>query len=82
MPTEDVLDAMDWGLDYVEFWQEQGDHPHGKPNSFFKQFKNAVLDNFSEYQVPVIDLGKDTRKEAVLHGIRESKHGWRIPERV
>ena len=65
MPTEDVLDAMDWGLDYVEFWQEQGDHPHGKPNSFFKQFKNAVLDNFSEYQVPVIDLGKDTRKEAV-----------------
>ena len=65
MPTEDVLDAMDWGLDYVEFWQERGDHPHGKPNSFFKHFKNAVLDNFSEYQVPVIDLGKDTPKEAV-----------------
>ena len=65
MPTEDVMDAMDWGLDYIEYWQERGDHPHGKPNLFFKKFKEAVLDNFSDYQVPVISLGKDTRKEAV-----------------
>ena len=65
MPSEDVMDAMDWGLDYVEYWQERGDHPNGKPNRFFKTFKNAVLNNFSEYQVPVINLGKDTRKEAV-----------------
>ena len=65
MPTEDVIDAMDWGLDYVEYWQERGDYPQGKPNRLFKEFKNAVLDNFSEYQVPVINLGKDTRKEAV-----------------
>ena len=65
MPTEDVMDAMDWGLDYVEYWQERGEHPNGKPNSFFKKFKNAVLDNFSQYQVPVISLGKETRKEAV-----------------
>ena len=27
MPSEDVMDAMDWGLDYVEYWQERGDHP-------------------------------------------------------
>ena len=65
MPTEDVMDAMDWGLDYVEYWQERGEHPNGKPNSFFKEFKNAVLNNFIQYQVPVINLGKDTGKEAV-----------------
>ena len=31
----------------------------------FKQFKNNVLKNFAEYQVPVIALGADTSHEAV-----------------
>ena len=65
MPTEKVMDGMGWGFAYAQYWQGRGDHPHGDPFSFFTAFKNALLDNFSEYQVPVINLGKDTRKEAV-----------------
>ena len=65
MPTEKVMDGMAWGFAYAQHWQGRGDHPHGDPFTFFNEFRIAVLDNFSEYQVPVIDLGKDTRKEAV-----------------
>ncbi len=33
--------------------------------SLFLDFKNKVLQNFKSYQIPVIDLGKDTSREAV-----------------
>ena len=65
MPTEKVMNGMEWGFAYAQYWQGRGDHPHGDPFTFFSAFKNAVLDNFSQYQVPVISLGKETRKEAV-----------------
>ena len=65
MPTEKVMDGMQWGFDYAQYWQERGDHPNGNPFNFFKSFKSNVLDNFTHYQVPVINLGKDTDKEAV-----------------
>ena len=65
MPTENVMNGMAWGFGYAQYWQGRGDYPHGDAFEFFTEFKKAVLDNFSEYQVPVIDLGKDTRKEAV-----------------
>ena len=59
------MDGMGWGFAYAQYWQGRGDHPHGDPFSFFTAFKSAVLDNFSEYQVPVINLGRGTSKEAV-----------------
>ena len=65
IPTEMVMDYMDWGFDYGNYWQKRGGHPHGDPTSFFKAFRNSVLDNFNRYQVPVINLGKETSKEAV-----------------
>ena len=65
IPTEKIMDGMEWGFAYAQYWQGRGDHQHGDPFTFFTAFKNAVLDNFSNYQVPVINLGKDTRKEAV-----------------
>jgi hypothetical protein len=57
--------AFNW-----DTWQEEfGDHwiAKGKPEmrDVFKQFKNDVLKNFSEYQVPVIALGAGTSHEAV-----------------
>jgi hypothetical protein len=57
--------AFNW-----DTWQEEfGDYWIGKGKSemreVFKQFKNDVLKNFSEYQVPVIALGADTSHEAV-----------------
>ncbi len=57
--------AFNW-----DTWQEEfGDYWIGKDKSemreVFKQFKNDVLKNFAEYQVPVIALGADTPHEAV-----------------
>ena len=65
MPSEKVMDGMAWGFAYAQHWQGRDDHPQGDAFSFFDNFRSAVLDNFREYQVPVIDLGKDTSKEAV-----------------
>lgn len=57
--------ALDW-----DTWQEEfGDYwlARGKPElrDLFKRFKNDVLKNFQEYQVPVIALAADTPHEAV-----------------
>ncbi|WP_305041773.1 GmrSD restriction endonuclease domain-containing protein [Geoalkalibacter sp.] len=57
--------AFNW-----DTWQEEfGDYwiAKGKPEmrDTFKQFKNEVLKNFAEYQVPVIALGAETPHEAV-----------------
>lgn len=57
--------AFNW-----DTWQEEfGDYwiAKGKPEmrGVFKQFKDDVLKNFTEYQVPVIALSADTSHEAV-----------------
>jgi len=57
--------AFNW-----DTWQEEfGDYwiAKGKPEmrEVFKQFKNDVLKNFTEYHVPVIALSADTSHEAV-----------------
>lgn len=63
--TYPLNQAFNW-----DTWQEEfGDYwiAKGKPEmrEVFKQFKNDVLKNFTEYQVPVIALGADTSHEAV-----------------
>ena len=66
MPTERLLDPMDWLLGYVGYWgHPERTHPSGPAQAFFATFKSVVLDNFSSYQIPVIELGKETPKEAV-----------------
>ncbi len=65
MPTEKVMDGMGWGFKYAQYWHTHGGHPHGDPFAFFTRFKDDVLDNFTLYQLPVINLGKSTPKEAV-----------------
>ena len=65
IPTEQVMDGMAWGFKYAQYWQKRGGHPHGDPFTFFEQFSGVVLNQFTEYQLPVINLGKGTPKEAV-----------------
>ena len=65
IPTEKVMDGMEWGFRYAEYWQKRGGHPHGDPFAFFQRFKDDVLDSFTEYKLPVINLEKETPKEAV-----------------
>ena len=65
MPTESVMNAMAWGFKYAQYWGQRDDHPAGDPFEFFNRFNESVVKNFSEYQLPVINLGRDTSKEAV-----------------
>ena len=65
LPTEKVMESMDWMLKYLTYWQERGGHPQDDPVACFTRFKDAVLNNFTDYQLPVISLGNKTSKEAV-----------------
>jgi hypothetical protein len=59
-PVSRVLDWDDWqdGL-----WEQCGNDK--ELMSVFKAFKKTVLQNFDDYQVPVIALDRNTSKEAV-----------------
>ena len=66
MPTEQVMDNTEWGYKYAQYWNgRDGQHPFGNAFEFFMKFQNALLKNFTNYQLPVINLERDTSKEAV-----------------
>ena len=67
MPTESLMDPMQqWMLGYLSHWTNSGEsHPTGDAHSFFKRFQEEVQSNFTNYQLPVINLGNETPKEAV-----------------
>ena len=67
MPTERLMDAMDWLFAYNDYWQDKSpiEHPWGDVAAFRNEFKNTILDNFTGYTLPVISLDKETPKEAV-----------------
>ena len=61
-PLNRVFDWDEWQEGFGDYWIERGDAPR---REVFKQFKNAVLQNFKSYQVPVICLDHETSHEAV-----------------
>ena len=63
MPTESLMNPMEWMLGYLGYWQRTS--PGWNAIEFFKSFEAGVLAQFNEYQLPVINLEKDTPKEAV-----------------
>ena len=66
MPTERLLDSMDWLFGYNDYWQARnGAHPSGSLIEFRNGFNQSVLSAFTEYALPVIRLDKETPKEAV-----------------
>ena len=66
IPTERALDSTTWMVEYIRYWNSSEEpHPDGDPMEFFVKFKDAVLDNITKYQLPVINLDKDTTREAV-----------------
>lgn len=66
MPTERLLDPMQWAMAYLQYWHRpENEHPGGDADEFFRRFNESVLQNFDKYQLPVINLEKETPKEAV-----------------
>lgn len=63
IPTERLFDSMIWAMEYFEYWKTKS--PEYDSVGFFKKFTDSVLNTFINYQLPVINLTKDTPKEAV-----------------
>ena len=61
-PVNRVFNSYNWMRGFVNFWNKKGDLTKW---DLFNSFKEAVLDNFKGYHVPVIALGHDTSHEAV-----------------
>lgn len=61
-PLNQAFNWDTWQEEFGDFWIAKG---KSEMREVFKEFKNDVLKNFTEYQVPVIALGADTSHEAV-----------------
>ena len=61
-PLNQAFNWDTWQEEFGDYWIAKG---KAELREVFKQFKNEVLKNFTEYQVPVIALGADTSHEAV-----------------
>lgn len=61
-PLNQVFNWDTWQEGFGDYWIAKG---KSELREVFKQFKNDVLKNFAEYQVPVIALGAETSHEAV-----------------
>ena len=55
-PANQVFDEVDWLLGYLDA---------GGDRALFTEFKNNVIERFQGYALPVIELGKESPKEAV-----------------
>lgn len=63
-PLDIVLDQnelLDWQMEFVHRGIGAGDDPFVK----WKRFSAEIIQSFSTYQIPVIELAKSTQKEAV-----------------
>jgi hypothetical protein len=59
-PTNCVFDADAWQMGFVEHWGYDKEKM-----AFWFKFQNEILAAFKQYQMPVIQLGKQTSREAV-----------------
>lgn len=62
-PVSMAFQWDDWQKLFIEYSMKKGDFT--EKWNIIKNFKESVLDNFIQYQVPVIALGAGTSKEAV-----------------
>ena len=63
MPTESLMNPRLWMRGYVAYWQKADSDWNAF--DFFGDFEDTVLSEFNDYQLPVINLEKETPKEAV-----------------
>lgn len=59
-PLNQIFDSSEWMKGYLEYWGLS----HDKWD-LYQKFDSQVIKRFGQYQVPVIELDKETPKEAV-----------------
>ena len=59
-PLSKVFSSVDWRVGFERFWDYAPDKIE-----LWNEFEQKIVKCFEQYQVPVIELGKDTPKEAV-----------------
>ena len=59
-PVNRIFDSAEWRQAYSEHWNFDADRMRS-----FNDFERDVIKRFEQYQVPVIELKKETPKEAV-----------------
>ncbi len=59
-PVNLIFDSAEWRQAYSEYWNFDADRMRS-----FNEFERDVIKRFEQYQVPVIELKKETPKEAV-----------------
>lgn len=59
-PTNCIFDSDEWQMGFIKHWGYNKDKV-----KFWFNFQNEVLAAFKQYQMPVIQLGKGTSREAV-----------------
>ena len=59
-PVNRIFDSAEWRQAYSEHWNFDADRMRS-----FNEFESDVIKRFEQYQVPVIELKKETPKEAV-----------------
>ena len=59
-PVNRIFDSAEWRQAYSEHWNFDTDRMRS-----FNEFESDVIKRFEQYQVPVIELKKETPKEAV-----------------
>lgn len=66
MPTEQLLNSLNWILGYTNYWMgRNAEHPKGDFVAFLGRFTQSIISAFTEYDLPVISLNRETPKEAV-----------------
>jgi hypothetical protein len=59
-PLHAIFDGGDWGDEFTDYWAGDKDK-----RTLWKQFRNTFIHPFSLYHLPVIELGKETPRQAV-----------------
>jgi hypothetical protein len=59
-PANRIFSSSEWRREYNKHWQYDA-----AKSDLFDRFETEVIDRFKQYQVPVIELKKETPKEAV-----------------
>ena len=78
-PVNRVFDWDAWQDGYGDYWIAQG---RVEKRELFKRFKDNILQNFKNYQVPVIALDSETSREAVCLVFEKVNTGGQAARRI